>query len=181
MAQPQTTQATTGAADAPPAVGFPPFATETYANQLLWLALTFGLLYYLMSRIVVPRLSGIIETRQVTINRDLDEAAAIKTRAAEAGEVYDRSLAEARARAQALAQETRNRLAAESDARRKALEADLNARLAQAEATISARKTEAMGNVRSIAQDATAAIVERIIGRAPPPQAVEAALDATGR
>jgi F-type H+-transporting ATPase subunit b len=173
----QTTQTGTGAPGGPADVAFPPFATETFGGQLLWLAITFGALYLLMSRLVLPRLTGIIEGRREAISRDLDEAAAMKSRAEEAGSAYEKALAEARGRAQALAQETRNTLTAESDAKRKALEADLAARLAEAEATISSRKAEAMTNVRGIARDTATAIVERLTGRAPSPQAVDAALD----
>jgi F-type H+-transporting ATPase subunit b len=178
MAQAQTTHATTEAhGGAHEDVGFPPFATETFGGQLLWLAITFAALYTLMSRLVLPRLTGIIENRRAMIAKDLDDAAAMKTRAEEAGTAYDKALAEAKGRAQALAQETRAKLSAESDARRKALEADLNARLAESEATITARKAEAMGHVRGIARDTASAIIERLTGRAPAPQSVEAALD----
>jgi F-type H+-transporting ATPase subunit b len=178
MAQAQTTHAATEAhGGAHEDVGFPPFATETFGGQLLWLAITFAVLYTLMSRLVLPRLTGIIENRRAMIAKDLDDAAAMKTRAEEAGTAYDKALAEAKGRAQALAQETRAKLSAESDARRKALEADLNARLAESEATITARKAEAMGHVRGIARDTASAIIERLTGRAPAPQSVEAALD----
>jgi F-type H+-transporting ATPase subunit b len=178
MAQAQTTHATTEAhGGAHEDVGFPPFATETFGGQLLWLAITFVVLYTLMSKLVLPRLTGIIENRRAMIAKDLDDAAAMKTRAEEAGTAYDKALAEAKGRAQTLAQETRAKLSAESDARRKALEADLNARLAESEATITARKTEAMGHVRGIARDTASAIIERLTGRAPAPQSVEAALD----
>ena len=178
MAQAQTTHAATEAhGGAHEDVGFPPFATETFGGQLLWLAITFAALYTLMSRLVLPRLTGIIENRRAMIAKDLDDAAAMKTRAEEAGTAYDKALAEAKGRAQALAQETRAKLSAESDARRKGLEADLNARLAESEATITARKAEAMGHVRGIARDTASAIIERLTGRAPAPQSVEAALD----
>jgi F-type H+-transporting ATPase subunit b len=177
MAQAQTTQAGTEAPGGAADVGFPPFATETFGGQLFWLIVTFAVLYTLLSRLVLPRLTGIIEGRRESIARDLDEAAAMKTRAEEAGAAYEKSLSEARARAQALAQETRAKLSAESDAKRKALEADLAGRLAEAEASISATKTQAMSNVRGIARDTATAIVERLIGRAPSPQAVDAALD----
>lgn len=176
MAQAQTTQAGTeahGDVD----VGFPPFETETFGGQLLWLAITFGLLYLLLSRLVLPRLSGIIDGRRETIARDLDEAAAMKTRAEEAGTAYEKALAEARTRAQALAQETRGQLAAESETKRKALEVDLAGRLAEAEASIAAKKADAMSNVRAIAHETAAAIVERLTGRAPSAQTVDAALD----
>jgi F-type H+-transporting ATPase subunit b len=178
MAQAQTTHAATEAhGGAHENVAFPPFATETFGGQLLWLAITFAALYTLMSRLVLPRLTGIIENRRAMIAKDLDDAAAMKTRAEEAGTAYDKALAEAKGRAQALAQETRAKLSAESDARRKALEADLNVRLAESEATITARKAEAMGHVRGIARDTASAIIERLTGRAPAPQSVEAALD----
>ena len=178
MAQAQTTHAATEAhGGAHEDVGFPPFATETFGGQLLWLAITFVVLYTLMSKLVLPRLTGIIENRRAMIAKDLDDAAAMKTRAEEAGTAYDKALAEAKGRAQTLAQETRAKLSAESDAQRKALEADLNARLAESEATITARKAEAMGHVRGIARDTASAIIERLTGRAPAPQSVEAALD----
>ena len=180
MAQAQTTHAGTEAPGGDHGgAAFPPFATETFGGQLLWLAITFGLLYFLLSRLVLPRLTGIIESRRETIARDLDEAAAMKTRAEEAGTAYEKALAEAKARAQALAQETRTQLTAEAEAKRKALEADLAARLAQAESAIAAKKTDAMSSVRGIARETAIAIVERLTGRAPAPQAVEAALDQT--
>jgi F-type H+-transporting ATPase subunit b len=160
-------------------VGFPPFETETYGAQLLWLAITFGALYVLLSKLVLPQLSGIIEGRRSTIAHDLDEAAAMKTRAEQAGVAYEKSLSEAKAKAQKLAQETRDRLAAESDAKRKTIEADLAKRMAESESTIAARKADAMSHVRSIAVDTATAIVERLTGRAPAPKAVEAALDQT--
>lgn len=55
MAQAQTTHATTEAhGGAHEDVGFPPLETETFAGQLVWLAITFGLLYVLLSRMVLP-------------------------------------------------------------------------------------------------------------------------------
>jgi F-type H+-transporting ATPase subunit b len=178
MAQAQTTHATTEThGGAEHEGGFPPFKTETYGGQLLWLAITFGALYFLLSRLVLPRLTGIIESRREVIARDLDDAAAMKSRAEEAGASYEKALGEARSRAQALAQETRAKLTAESEAKRKVLEADLAKRMADAETSIAATKAQAMGNVRGIAIDTAAAIVERLIGKAPAPQAVEAAID----
>jgi F-type H+-transporting ATPase subunit b len=172
------TTSSTGQVDNAASVPFPPFETHTFGGQLLWLAITFGALYFLMSRVVLPKLTGVIEARRTTIARDLDEAARMRDEAQAAGAAYEKALAEAKTRAQALAQETRDKLAAETDVKRKSLEADLGAKLAAAEATISARKAEAMGNVRAIAAEAATAIVERLTGRAPSDAAVQSALDA---
>jgi len=160
-------------------LGFPPFQKETFASQLLWFAIFFIVLYLLVSRIAVPRVSGILEARRARIEGDLAEAERLREESEAALAAYEKALAEARARAQAIGSETHAKLAAESEQRRKTLEDELNARLAEAEKTVAATKTAAMANVRGIAADAAAAIVERLIGAAPSPQAVEAALDAS--
>lgn len=175
MAQPITAQV-----DVPGIEGeganFPPFDVNTFGSQLLWLAITFAVLYLLMSRVIVPRLSGILEDRRERIAGDLRIAAESKARAEEAGEAYEKALAEARGRAHALAQETRDRLAAEVAEKRAALEAELARNLADAEARITASKEKAMGNVEAIASDAAAAIVERLTGQAPAADVVAAAV-----
>jgi len=176
----QPTHATTGAAPAAHAKGaFPPFASETFASQLLWFAVAFGLLYFVMSRVALPRVGAIMENRSQRIAADLTEAERLRAESEAAGAAYEKSLGDARAKAKAIAQEMREALTAESEGRRKALEAELHERLVVAETTIGARTAEAMGSVRGIAADTATAIVERLTGQAPDSGAVEAALDRT--
>ncbi len=175
MAQPIVT--TTGATPPGAKAAFPPFASETFASQLLWFALAFGLLYWLMSRIALPRIGTIIEERSNRIAADLDDAQRLKDELDAAATAYEKSLAEAHDKAKAIAQETRDALGAESNAKRNALEAQLADKIAASEAAISARTAEAMASVRGIAAEAATAIVERLTGRAPERAAVEAALD----
>ncbi len=147
--------------------GFPPFQSQTFASQLVWLAIAFVLLYVLMAKLALPRVAAIIESRQKHIDDDIADAGASEGQSDEAVAAYEKALADARARAQAIANETRDQQAAEAEARRKTLESELNAKLAEAEKTIAATKQAAMANVRGIAEDATRAIVERLIGEAP--------------
>jgi F-type H+-transporting ATPase subunit b len=157
--------------------GFPPFQKDTFASQLVWLALTFVLLYLLISRIAVPRIGGIFDERSKRIEGDLAAAQRLKGDSEAALAAYEKSLADARNRAQTIAGETRDKLNAEAEERRKALEADLNTKLAAAETQIAKTKSDAMANVRGIAVDTAAAIVERLTGAAPPAPAVNAAVD----
>ena len=155
---------------------FPPFNKETFASQLVWFVIFFVILYVLIGRFAIPRIGGIIEARRGRIEGDLAEANRLKEQSDAALKSYEKSLADARGRAQALANETRDKLSAEADARRKALEGQLNLKLTEAEKTIATTKTAAMTNVRGIAVDTAAAIVERLIGSAPSGSAVEAAV-----
>jgi F-type H+-transporting ATPase subunit b len=157
--------------------GFPPFERETFASQLVWLALTFVVLYVVMARFALPRVGSILETRRGRIAGDLADAQRFKKQSDLALGAYEDALAAARARAQAIGAETRQRAAAQSEEARKALEEKLHAKLAEAEQTIGATKSAAMGNVRAIAADAARAIVERLIGKAPEPQDAAAAVD----
>ena len=155
---------------------FPPFQPDTFVSQLFWLAITFAALYLLASRLVLPRIGGIIEARSKRIEDDLAEAQRLKTEADAANAVYETSLTDARTRAQALANAAREEQAAQAERTRKALEAQLNGKLAEAEKTIAATKMAAMSNVRAIAVEAASAIVKRLIGTEPSGQAVTAAV-----
>jgi F-type H+-transporting ATPase subunit b len=153
--------------EVPPKGHFPPFQTDTFASQLFWFAITFVALYLIISRLAIPRVGGIIDARRQSVEGDLAEAKRLKDSSDAAIAAYEKSLADARSRAQALANETREKYAAEAQAARKELDAALNARLAEAEQAIAARRTAAMGNVQDIAIATAAAIVERLTGNAP--------------
>jgi F-type H+-transporting ATPase subunit b len=173
MATKSNTEAPSGAKGA-----FPPFAQETFASQLVWLAITFVALYLLISRIAVPRIGGILEERARRIEGDFAAAQKMKDESEAALAAYEKSLAEARGKAQTIGTEIRDKLHAEGEERRKALEAKLNAQLADSEKQIATTKAAAMSNVRGIAIDTAGAIVERLTGTAPATPAVQAAVDA---
>jgi F-type H+-transporting ATPase subunit b len=151
---------------------FPPFNSQTFPSQLIWLVITFVLLYALMAKWALPQVGRVIESRQKRIADDFAEAERLKAQSDQAVAAYEKALADARGRAQAIANQTREQQAAAAEASRRELEHALSAKLAEAEKTIAATKQAAMVNVRGIAEDAAAAIVERLIGSTPSDQAV---------
>jgi F-type H+-transporting ATPase subunit b len=156
--------------------GFPPFNSHTFASQLLWLALIFLALYLLMSRIALPRIGSILEARRQRIQDDLAEAQRFKEASDAAIAAHEKALAEARGRAQALANDTRAKAVAAAEARRKEVDAKLHAHIAEAEETIAEKRSAAMGNVRNIASEAAGAIVERLTGISPASEEVAQAI-----
>jgi F-type H+-transporting ATPase subunit b len=156
---------------------FPPFAREHFASQLLWLVVSFVLLYLLVSRLALPRVGSILEARRSRIAADFAEATRLKSATDVALADYEKSLVAARTRAQAIAAETREQLNAEAEKSRKALEEQLNIKLAEADRAIATARVSAMANVRSIAIDAAGEIVTRLIGITPPDQSTAQAVD----
>ncbi len=155
---------------------FPPFDSQTFGSQLLWLAIIFVALYLLMSKLALPRIGSILEKRRQHVDADIAEAERLKQKSDEAVAAYEKALAEARTRAQLLASEMHRKEAAQAEALRKSLDLDLAARIAAAEKTIAATRSAAMTHVKSIAADAAAAIVERLTGAAPSGPDVAAAV-----
>ena len=170
-------QTSTGIAPEPHGAAFPPFESSTFLSQLIWLTITFGLLYYLMAKVALPRIEAILHERSQRLASDLDEAHRMKDEADKAGVAFETSLREAQSKAGSIVQEARNTLQAKADERRKIQEAELAQRLSASETTIRQRTQEAMGNVRGIAGETASAIVERLTGKAPEPDALNRALD----
>ena len=158
---------------------FPPFQKDTFASQLVSLLIAFVALYLIVSRIALPRVGKTIDDRQNAIEGDLAAAQKLKDESDSALKAYESELAAARSRAQAIGAETRERLNAASDAERKTLEERLSQKLADAEKTIASTRAAAMTNVRGIATDAAAAIVQRLTGVAPDGASVGQAVDAS--
>lgn len=158
---------------------FPPFQKDTFASQLVSLLIAFVALYLIVSRIALPRVGSLIDARQKAIDGDLAEAQKLKDNSGAALKAYETELAAARSRAQAIGNETREKLSAASEAERKTLEERLSQKLAEAEKTIASTREAAMTNVRGIAADAAAAIVQRLTGVMPDGKSVDSAVEAS--
>jgi F-type H+-transporting ATPase subunit b len=143
---------------------FPPFDATTFPSQLLWLAITFGLFYLFLKKVVLPRVGNILEVRAERIAQDLDQAARLKEEGDLAVAAYEQELAEAKAKSNAIGQQARDAAKTEAEAERKKVEADLGQKLADAEAHIASIKSRAMQEVGAIAEETSLAIVEQLTG-----------------
>jgi F-type H+-transporting ATPase subunit b len=149
-----------------------------WAPQIIWLALTFGVLYLLMVWVALPRIGGVIERRAAHITGDLQSADRFRRETEEAIAAYEQALAEAKQKAHAIIDEGRAKLKAESDAERAKLDKELAARSAEAEARIGATKASAMKEINAVAVDVASDIVRQLIGSAPAKGDIEKAVEA---
>jgi len=159
-------------------VGLPQLDPSSYPGQLLWLAIAFGLLYWMMSQLFLPKIGGVIEERRDRIADDYDRAAELKRQAEEAEEAYNQALADARARASAIAAETREKLDAEIREMQAEADARAEAEIRAAESRIAEMRDQAAAQVRIAARETAKAVVEALIDETPNDEAVAKAVDA---
>ncbi|AWM23845.1 F0F1 ATP synthase subunit B' [Sinorhizobium fredii USDA 205] len=143
---------------------FPPFDSSHFASQLLWLAITFGLFYLLMSKVIIPRIGGILAKRHDRIAQDLDEASRLKGEADAAIASYEQELANARTKGHSIADTAREEAKSKATADRAAVEADLTKKITAAETRIADIKSKALADVGAIAEETATAVVKQLIG-----------------
>ena len=107
-----------------------------WAPQLIWLVITFGILYLLMVKVALPRIGSVIEARAAQIAKDLATADKLRRDTEEAIAAYEQALAEAKQKAHAIVEEGRAQLKEETAAERAKLEGELAKKSAEAEARV---------------------------------------------
>lgn len=159
----------------------PQLDLATFPSQLVWLAITFIVLYVVMTTVGLPRVGGIIAKRRDRIAGDLDKAQRMKTEAEAVISAYERALSEARTKAQQALRETAERLAAEAVEQQRKLAESLNAETAKAERRIAEAKATALQGVRDLAADVAQEAAAKLAGTAVEATRVKAAVDAVLR
>ena len=129
--------------------------------QLIWLAITFTALYFIMARVALPRIAGVIEHRRDRIANDLDRAQEFRDKSEQARADYETALKEARGQAHSIAQETRDRLASLTERQHAMSEAALANKIEEAET-----KAQVLSRLDEIAVETAGQVVESLIGKA---------------
>lgn len=166
------------AAEGEAAGGMPQFNPALYSEQLIWLAITFAVLYLIMSRLAVPRLNQVFNARATRIDSDLDQAAKLKKEAEAALEEFEKAMADARSQAQAILSEARDKVTEATRAREAEVDEKIKADLAAAELRIGNARDVAMAEIEGVAAEAAAAIAVKLTGIAVPEAEAQAAAKA---
>jgi len=159
----------------------PQLDVSTFPEQLFWLAISFIVLYLLMSRLGLPRIGKIIEARRQRVAADLERAGQMKAETEAVIAAYERALGEARADAQRTLKETTERLNAAAAHRLHEVAQKLAAETAAAERRIAEAKAAALGNVRAVAVDVARAATAKLTGIEVDLERTAAAVDAALR
>ena len=156
----------------------PQLDPSSFAPQLVWLAISFVILYLLMARLALPRIGEVLESRQDRIAHDLDAAGSLKTEAENTLAEYEASMAKARSDAQGLLAQAADERTREEAARHTELDARIAGQLCDAEARIDRARRSAIANIGEVAGDVARSATAKLIGVEPDDAAVDAALAA---
>lgn len=147
-----------------------------FPPQLVWLAISFVILYILMAKLAIPGISDVLESRQNRISSDLEEAKRLSEDADKAKADYEEALAEARAKAHGIVSELKASMAKEQDASKAELDAKLATKAQAAEASILEAKETALSHVREIAANTAKSAVAKLVAFDVSDKDVEAAV-----
>ena len=173
----QTHEAAGHAAEAASAPGMPQLDFSNWGNQIFWLLVTLVVIYFVLSRIALPRIAAVLAERQGTITNDIAAAEELKAKAGEAEQAYNKALADARAQAQGIVAEAKAEIQAELDVATAKADAEIAAKAAESEKAIAEVRAGAVEAVKVVAADAAAEIVAAM-GRPADEKSVTAAIEA---
>lgn len=145
--------------------GMPQLDFGTFPNQIFWLVISLGVLYWVLSNIALPRIAAVLSDRQGAITGDLMAAEDFKTKAREAEAAYEQALAAARAEAQKIVAANRDAIQKELNAAIAKADAEIAARSAESEKRIAQIRDSAVADARDVARDVTAALVSNFGGQ----------------
>lgn len=144
--------------------GFPQFQTDTFGSQILWLAISFGGLLYVMRNFVIPRISGILDHRNNIIQENLSTAHVLQQEAHNAVEAYQQKLSSAQEEASRLAQAMHEDAQIHAASEKAKLEKSLEKKFCEAEKHIHEAQARALKEVDDISKSIADEIVRKLIG-----------------
>jgi F-type H+-transporting ATPase subunit b len=159
------------------AIGMPQLCFDWFPNQIFWLVVTLVVIYFILSRVALPRIAAVLAERQGTITNDLAAAEELKLKAQEAEEAYNKALADARAEAQKIIGEAKAEIQGDLDAATAKADAEIAAKTAESEKAIAEIRATAMENVEAVANDVAKDVVAALGGKADA-KAIKSAIDA---
>ncbi|WP_210359275.1 ATPase [Sphingomonas beigongshangi] len=152
--------------------------SATYASQIFWLLVTFGILYFGIGKVMVPKVIATVDAREAQVAGDLAAAEQARLSADTVEAAWRAEMDSARAAAQAETTAAKARAAKAAESQIHAVDAELAERLAHHDLAVGNAKAQAMLNLQSVAAEVAQELVGKVAGLQ---VSIEAAADAVRR
>lgn len=144
--------------------GLPQFDPTSFSSQLVWLALVFAFLYFVLSRFSLPKIGRAVETRGDKINLDRDTAERLTLEAQSVMDAYEKNLATARNESARFHAESADAIKKQAEDAMKAFAGKSEKQLKATETRLEDGKTHVMDEMHTIAAEIASAAAEKIVG-----------------
>ena len=144
--------------------GMPQLNPEFWISQIFWLTLTFGILYILLSKIILPKISANLELRKSQIQENIEAAEKQRENSESKLKEYDEIIQKSKLEAKNIFKETRDKALKDINSKREVLESEIDKEIKKAEDEINFLKKSAPEKINKIAIETSSEILKKLLG-----------------
>ena len=144
--------------------GMPQLNPEFWISQIFWLTITFGVLYIVLSKLILPKISLNLELRKSQIQDNIEAAEKQRENSEAKLKEFDDIITKSKLRARNIYQEAREKALKEINLKREALDKQIDEEIKKVDQEIKLLKKSAPEKINKIAIESTSALVKELIG-----------------
>ena len=144
--------------------GMPQLNPEFWFSQIFWLIVTFGFMFIVLAKLVLPKISENLETRKAQISDNIETAEKQRLESERKIKEFDNLILQSKNEAKNLFNQTRDKILRDVDKKRESLEKEINEEINKAENEIETLKNNSPEKIRKIAIETSSDLVKQLIG-----------------
>ena len=144
--------------------GMPQLNPEFWISQIVWLVITFGALYVILSKVILPKISNNLESRRSQILENIEIAEKQREESEEKLKEFDKIILNSKLEAKNLFNEARQKVLNEIDKKRSEMEKNLEEEISSAEKEIQSLNNNSAENIKKIATETSLSLIQQLIG-----------------
>jgi F-type H+-transporting ATPase subunit b len=144
--------------------GMPQLNPEFWISQIFWLIITFGILFIVLTKVILPKISDNLETRKSQILENIETADKQKEESQKKIDEYEKIILDSKLKAKSYFNEAREKILDDINKKRTALEKDLDEEISEVEKELSDLKNKSGEKINKIAAETSAELIKELIG-----------------
>ena len=144
--------------------GMPQLNPEFWVSQIVWLILTFGVLYLVLSKLILPKISENLESRKSQILENIETAESQREESEKKLKEFEKIILESKLEAENYFNEARQKILDDINSKRLALEKDIDEEISAAEQEVNNLKIGSHEKIRNIAVETSSELIKQLIG-----------------
>ena len=143
--------------------GMPQLDTEFWVSQIFWLAITFSILFVLLSKLILPKISANLETRKLLILENVETAEKKREESESKIKEYNEIIIKTKNEAKSLISHAKEKLMKDINLKKETLEKDLSGEIQKAEIEIKEFRNKAPEKINKIAVETSTDLLQQLI------------------